>query len=651
MGVQLDGVRDLLELARRHVALGKLPAAQLAVCIDGEVALTRTFGCPDDTLFCAYSTTKALTAATVWSLFQDGLLHPDDRVADHVAGFANKPDITIAHLLTHMAGIPSASMPPQAFFDSNERRAHFAAWEAEWAPGSRFTYHPTGAYWALAAAMESAGGDDFRALVKRRIIEPLGLGDVLYLGLPEALGDRVATVVHLGERGGARAMTMDMPAHATDEAYFESYNDPSVRAAGVPSSGAVASAAGLATLYQSLLHAALGDRSGPLQPETVRDALGIRTGDHLDPMSGRLANRALGVIIAGDGHRPYRGFGTTNSASAFGHPGVGGQIAWGDPKTGLSFAFLTSGLDRNTLRMGIRTGALSTCAASISARKRVRIENPLAMLERGTKRALADSGFQYDAAYVERLLPWMERYAAWFDADVRGLEQVPRDRPVLLVGNHSGGVVTPDTAALLARWYRDRGPQQPLVGLGQDFAFAIPGFNSVMRRLGLVPASQQNAHRALGEGHSLLVYPGGAHEVFRPWSERNRIDFGDRKGFIRLALRCGVPVLPVVGHGGHETLMVLSRGDKMARALGLERVRIDILPLALMTPIPLPAKITVDVGAPLDWGHLGPEAADDEAIVQACYDEITGRMQATLDALSTETPRPLLKRLSNLWAA
>lgn len=264
---------------------------------------------------------------------------------------------------------------------------------------------------------------------------------------------------------------------------------------------------------------------------------------------------------------------------------------------------------------------------------------------------------QLDRDFLAGLLPWMDRFARYFDAEVRGFEHIP-EGPVLLVGNHSGGVLTPDTSAFMAHWYRERGLDAPLVGLAFDAAFGIPGFRTILRRLGLVPARRANAARALGSGAAVLVYPGGAHEVFRPWADRNRIDFGGHKGFVSLALQLGVPVVPVVGHGGHETLVVLARGDRFGRFLGLDKVRVTVCPLVFQVPwgvsppaapnLPLPAKITIQVGAPLDWSRYGPEDSQDPEVVDRCYDEITGEMQAILDGLAAENPRPLVTRLRRL---
>ncbi|MBW2189831.1 MAG: 1-acyl-sn-glycerol-3-phosphate acyltransferase [Deltaproteobacteria bacterium] len=270
-----------------------------------------------------------------------------------------------------------------------------------------------------------------------------------------------------------------------------------------------------------------------------------------------------------------------------------------------------------------------------------------------TEAHLEEPAQQFDPDFMRKLVPRMETFTSYFGAEVRGMDRVPQS-PVLVIGNHSGGVITPDTSAVYAAWYRARGFEDPLMGLAFDGIYAVPGWRELMRKIGQMPASMDNAQAALGDGCSVLLYPGGSYEVFRPWKDRNRILFKGRTGFIRLALKAGVPVVPVVGHGGHETTIILTRGERLAKLLGLDKVRLDSAPFLLQIPwgisipampgVPLPAKITVQVCEPLDWSRFGPEGADDPEVLEQCYQEITSIMQSTLDALAKENPRPLISR-------
>jgi 1-acyl-sn-glycerol-3-phosphate acyltransferase len=282
-------------------------------------------------------------------------------------------------------------------------------------------------------------------------------------------------------------------------------------------------------------------------------------------------------------------------------------------------------------------------------------DQALQTLQRRVAHELEAPVFQRDPAYIREHLPQItgviDRY---FAPEVRGLERLPREGPFLMVANHSGGVLMPDFWAFASAVLTEFGAERTFYGLMFDFVFAIPGVSDVLRKLGAVPASMTNADGALDLDAGVLVYPGGDWEVYRPWTQRHRIDLHDHTGFVRLALRRGIPVFPIVSHGSHDSLIVLNRGDRLARLVGLDRLRADVFPIVLGGPfgltvigpyLPLPTKIITEVLEPLDWSNHGPDAAQDPTIVRACYDEITGRMQQALDGLVAEMPHPLWTRL------
>jgi 1-acyl-sn-glycerol-3-phosphate acyltransferase len=205
---------------------------------------------------------------------------------------------------------------------------------------------------------------------------------------------------------------------------------------------------------------------------------------------------------------------------------------------------------------------------------------------------------------------------------------------------------------------KERGAAAPLYSLAYNLLFAAPLLGTTLRRLGIVPASHSNARWALAMGAAVCVFPGGDYEVFRPWSERNRIDFGGRTGFIKLALATRVPVIPMTIHGAHQSTLVLTRGRGIAHATGLDRLQVKGFPFVWSIPfgpvpafvpsLPLPSKVTVHFGAPLDWSHYRRTQARDPAVLRACYEQITDRMQKTLDRLAREHPHPLIDRLREL---
>lgn len=274
--------------------------------------------------------------------------------------------------------------------------------------------------------------------------------------------------------------------------------------------------------------------------------------------------------------------------------------------------------------------------------------------------ASADAGraCNWDPRFLERSFPILVAANRYYDPEVRGWDNVPAAGPMLLVGNHSGGVLSPDTWVLMEAWYGTRGFDRPLVMLGFDILFVVPGIRELMQNAGVVAASTENVERAFAAGDAVLVYPGGEIELYRPWTERNRIDFAGRKGFIELALRTGVPIVPVVAHGGHETQIVVSRGERMARAMRLDRIRAGAFPFSFNFPaglapswipyVPLPAKITMQVCEPMRWPNLGPEAAEDPETVDRCYEQVVDLMQDTLTGLAAERPNPIWSRIRSL---
>jgi 1-acyl-sn-glycerol-3-phosphate acyltransferase len=255
-----------------------------------------------------------------------------------------------------------------------------------------------------------------------------------------------------------------------------------------------------------------------------------------------------------------------------------------------------------------------------------------------------------DPDYIREKLPQLWLAASlWYRGEVRGLGNVPDTGPVLLVGNHSGGNMTPDTLVFTLAFSTYFGVERAFYQLAHNLVLSMPGLG-FLRRFGTVAASPANAGQALDSGAALLVYPGGDYEVHRPSWQRNRVDFGGRKGFIRLAIERDVPIVPVVSIGGQETALFLTRGEGLARLLALDRLfRLKVLPISLALPwglnvgdmlghLPLPAKITIETLPPINLrDEFGPDPDPAEV-----YDHLTRVMQDTLDALAAERRLPVL---------
>lgn len=262
-----------------------------------------------------------------------------------------------------------------------------------------------------------------------------------------------------------------------------------------------------------------------------------------------------------------------------------------------------------------------------------------------------------DPALIRSQLPLGRVVTGYFSPEVRGIANVPVSGPVLVVGNHSGMYYMPDAWITGMALAERRGIDRPVYSLAYDLLFRVPPMGNYLRRLGVMPATPEAARRSLEEeGAAVLVYPGGDYEACRPWSEAGRVDFGGHDGFVRLALRTGVPVVPVVGYGAHHTVVVLWRGASIARALRLGGLRIGVFPVVLGGPLgvipiltaPLPAAVVVEFLAPLDWSRFGPDGADDPEVVGACYREVVSLMQGELDALHAEYPHPVVTGCTRL---
>ena len=249
----------------------------------------------------------------------------------------------------------------------------------------------------------------------------------------------------------------------------------------------------------------------------------------------------------------------------------------------------------------------------------------------------------------DKIVGFLTKY--YFRGEVKGLDNIP-DGGALVVGNHSANPVIPDAFMFAHAYLHHRDDGDPVVGLVHSAAFKVPIIGDFIRRLGGVPASHENATLALRNGSKVLVYPGGDWESCRPSSERDRIDFHDRVGFIKLAMRCKVPIVPVVTAGAHDGFHLFTRGDGIARALGLKKfLRIGVFPIGLGFPtgivlgpawpfIPLPRKILIEcLPAYAPTGDVN--SLDD---VRTNYLAVTSAMQHALTKLAMELPRSRRRR-------
>lgn len=272
---------------------------------------------------------------------------------------------------------------------------------------------------------------------------------------------------------------------------------------------------------------------------------------------------------------------------------------------------------------------------------------------------------EYSPSAVEETLSSMGRLfgsGCYFGLEIKGWENIP-SAPTMLVSNHSGGTTIPDVWGLLVGWYRHFGTARPCHPLAHELILGTELTARFFSRRGVLKAHPGVAADVLSRfQRDLLVMPGGDLDTWRPYSERYTVRFGGRRGYARLALRTGVPVIPVANAGAHETLLVLTDGRKLARKLGLYDVaRAEIFPVHLSLPwilgigplphLPTPVTLRYRIGPAValpDGATPGVEPSDEhvaeydrrvQAAVQSLLDELRREEEATRAAKTTARHR------------
>jgi 1-acyl-sn-glycerol-3-phosphate acyltransferase len=256
-----------------------------------------------------------------------------------------------------------------------------------------------------------------------------------------------------------------------------------------------------------------------------------------------------------------------------------------------------------------------------------------------------------DTAFMERQkYLWNPLVDYWFRMEMEGWERLP-DPPALLIGIHSGAPFVWDAWTVGIQWWRRFGDERTLHGTAHDALMAAPGIGAYFRRMGVLPAAPDSIAAALAAGHDVALWPGGEVDSLRPWVKRDEAVLAGRKGFVRMAIRAGVPIVPISTVGGPDSMPVLFSGRKLAKVLQLDRIaRLKMFPIALSAPwgigpamlpeIPLPTKIRTALQEPIELDS-DPERADDDAYVDEAYEEVRGSIQRGMDALARRRRLPL----------
>lgn len=257
---------------------------------------------------------------------------------------------------------------------------------------------------------------------------------------------------------------------------------------------------------------------------------------------------------------------------------------------------------------------------------------------------------QRDPHVIASLMPkWEWFYDHYFHACTDGWHHVPQQ--ALFVGSHNGGLAAPDLVMLMVDWFRRFGYQRPMYGLMHAKIWQLnPTVASLAGQCGAIPAQPKFAIAALQRGANVLVFPGGAQDVFRPHHQRHQIQLMGRTGFIKLALREQVPIVPVISWGAHDTFIVLDNCYQQAQWLNqrgllpwILGIDPEVFPIYLGLPwglaigplphMPWPSPIHTRVCPPIIFEQTGRTAAQDNEYVNQCYQQVVQQMQISLNQL------------------
>ena len=345
--IQADAMSRLGELIHTHIHDKRYPGAQIALAYQGSLVWEQSFGlarigqghdadthavsADNQSVWLLYSNTKIIMATLLWKLHEQGKLRFTDRVTDYLPEFAKngKEAITLFQVITHQGGFPDGDVPSATWNDHDRVRQAVCDFNLQWIPGSRISYHGLSAHWVLAMVVEAVTGKDFRDVIRSEVLEPLGLANDLFVGLPTSQTSRMA---FLYEPDAKSPKELRLRSESTDRVWQE---------AGVPGGGAYGTARGMVALYQMMLQGGTLNGVRLVSPRTLAYAIQNYTVDRVDEFMGIPMHRGLGPHLRGT-TIGIRGLGSLAKPDTFGHGGVGTSYCWADPQSGLSFAYITN---------------------------------------------------------------------------------------------------------------------------------------------------------------------------------------------------------------------------------------------------------------------------------------------------------------------
>jgi 1-acyl-sn-glycerol-3-phosphate acyltransferase len=257
-----------------------------------------------------------------------------------------------------------------------------------------------------------------------------------------------------------------------------------------------------------------------------------------------------------------------------------------------------------------------------------------------------------DHDLIRACIPLLRVLEKLFRVEIYGLENMPKGK-ALVVGNHNAGLTFISPFFLGIEWYIATDGKDSLRPLGHDAMMNFPLLGHLLKAVGVIRASHHSAEKAFAAGKKVLVYPGGSYEAFRPFCDRNKVDFGGRTGYVKLALRHKVPIVPVMHLGDHETFIVLHRGQEIAEFIGLKKyLRSDACPIFFGMPwglgfgpifhLPLPSKFVIEIGKPISLARYRKKDITNPKVIREIDEKVQGRIQEMMDKRAKERKWPLL---------
>ena len=256
-----------------------------------------------------------------------------------------------------------------------------------------------------------------------------------------------------------------------------------------------------------------------------------------------------------------------------------------------------------------------------------------AFIQRRLKGDYEIDDFGYDRELSRNVLLPIGRplYENYFRIRTLGITRVPNDGPALLVANHSGTVAL--DAVMMSYAVATEHPAERVVrNVGADLVFQLPVIGPMARKAGNVVACDEDALELLRRGELVGVFPEGYKGVGKGWRDRYKLQRFGRGGFIEIALRAGVPIIPVAIVGAEEAYPMIADARMIAKAFGFPYFPITptfplLGPLGL---IPFPSKWVIEFGDPIPMDDYPEDAAEDPMLVFDLSDSIRDTIQQML---------------------